>query len=230
MLDDLKSRYRNDEYGGYCVHAYPGLHARLEEVLLQHAREGSLLDLGCGSGAWGKRMLDRGFAVTGIDIEPGGRPFDFLCLDLNQDFANRTGSYDVVTAIEVMEHIENPRHLLRQIKACLKPGGIALISTPNASSVYSRPRFLLTGQMASFTDLAYRTIGHITPVTKWQMQKMIVESGMEQRHFGFADAKFLPPKSAADIVKAICWGLRPLMLGGPVGGQSMIVVLRKDNP
>jgi 2-polyprenyl-3-methyl-5-hydroxy-6-metoxy-1,4-benzoquinol methylase len=230
MLDNLKSHYRNDEYDGYCVHAYPGLHAKLEKVLISHAPalDTTLLDLGCGSGAWGKRMTDLGFEVTGVDIETSERPFKFINFDLNTDFGDRFGQFSVVTAIELIEHIENPRHFLRQVRKCLRPGGIALISTPNASSVYSRPRFMLTGQMASFTDLAYRTIGHITPITKWQMEKMVGETGMEQLHFGFADASFLPPRSLADFVKIACWCLRPFMLGGPVGGQSMIVVLRRQ--
>jgi 2-polyprenyl-3-methyl-5-hydroxy-6-metoxy-1,4-benzoquinol methylase len=229
MLDNLKSRYENDRYEGYCVHAYPGLHDKLEAILLKHAPlPGDVLDLGCGSGAWGKRLCDRGYLVEGVDIEAHGeRPFPFRVVDLNTDFSSQfEKKYSVVTAIELAEHIENPRHLLRQIKKLLKPGGTVLLSTPNASSLYSRARFFLTGTMASFTDLSYKTIGHITPITAWQMEKMIEESGFEVLEFQFADSKFLPPTSVADFVKAFCWvALRPFMMG-KVGGQSMIVVLR----
>jgi len=100
-------------------------------------------------------------------------------VDLNQNFGGRLGNggFDAVSILEVIEHLENPRHIFRQIKLLLKKGGVLLLTTPNASGLYSRLRFFFTGEMAMFTDSDYaiRT-GHITPLTAWQLERVFSEN------------------------------------------------------
>jgi 2-polyprenyl-3-methyl-5-hydroxy-6-metoxy-1,4-benzoquinol methylase len=69
-------------------------------------------------------------------------------LDFNRnDFASELGlaSFDLVTAVEVVEHVESPIGFLRNISRLLTPRGVAVITTPNVDSLPARVKFLLTG-------------------------------------------------------------------------------------
>jgi SAM-dependent methyltransferase len=150
-------------------------------------------------------------------------------VDLNAPFAEVAGpdGVDAVTLMEVIEHLENPRHVLREIGAMLRPGGILILTTPNASGVYSRVRFFFTGEHAMFNDAAYEWSGHITPVTAWTLDKAFRDTGFETVERTYHDAPFFPPRSSGDLAKIFSWVvLRPFMRG-TVGGQVAIVVARR---
>lgn len=230
------SKHRTTTYGGLNECAAAGLHAFAFELFKKYVpANASVLDLGSGEGAWATRLHDASYRVTACDVEVrAGRnyPFTYAQADLNANFGDgfSKGAYDAISFIEVIEHLENPRHCLRQIRAVLKEGGLALISTPNASGLYSRVRFFFTGQMAMFTDAAYAVgPGHITPLTAWQLEKVFLESGFSILERGFHDAPFFPPKSAGDLAKTVSWvAFRPFMLG-TVGGQSILYVVKKNS-
>jgi 2-polyprenyl-3-methyl-5-hydroxy-6-metoxy-1,4-benzoquinol methylase len=103
------------------------LHAAAFELFRKHVRAGAkVLDLGSGAGAWAKRLHDRGYSVTACDVEAPTDRFYFLwqVVDLNRNFGETFGKaqFDAVSIIEVIEHLENPRHVFRQIKSLLKKG------------------------------------------------------------------------------------------------------------
>jgi 2-polyprenyl-3-methyl-5-hydroxy-6-metoxy-1,4-benzoquinol methylase len=194
----------------------------------------NVLDLGSGEGAWAKRLHDASYRVTACDVNPRTDrrlPFPYHKADLNANFSGQfpRGEFDAISFIEVIEHLENPRHSLRQISTLLKDGGVVLLSTPNASGLYSRLRFFFTGQMAMFTDAAYSIgPGHITPLTAWQLEKVFMENSFTVLERAFHDASFIPPTCLGDLAKVIAWvAFRPFMLG-TVGGQSIIYVLKKN--
>jgi SAM-dependent methyltransferase len=125
-----------------------------------------------------------------------------------------------VCIVEVIEHLENPRQTFRQIKHLLKKGGFVLLTTPNASGVYSRLRFFFTGQMAMFTDLSYADNGHITPITAWQLEKVFSENDLKVLHRRFHDAPFFSPRSSADFAKIAVWLAFRVFMFGTVGGRT----------
>ena len=72
----------------------------------------------------------------------------FLLGNLNEpDFASRVGLgvFDLVTSIEVLEHVESPIGFLRNVGHMLKPGGVAVLTTLNVDSTPARLKFLLRG-------------------------------------------------------------------------------------
>ena len=79
-----------------------------------------------------------------------------------------------------------------------------------------------------FTDAAYSIgLGHITPLTAWQLEKIFLESGFTIVERCFHDAPFIPPRSFGDMAKIIAsMSFRPFMFG-TVGGQSILYVLKK---
>jgi 2-polyprenyl-3-methyl-5-hydroxy-6-metoxy-1,4-benzoquinol methylase len=84
--------------------------------------------------------------------------------------------FDAACCLEVIEHVENPWKLFRDISETLRPGGRLLLSTPNVASFLSRLIFLRSGKFHQFgtEDIAY---GHINPVTPFEMETIADRAG-----------------------------------------------------
>ncbi|MBI1842636.1 MAG: class I SAM-dependent methyltransferase [Verrucomicrobia bacterium] len=93
------------------------------------------------------------------------------------------GHFDVVTATEVVEHLEHYRETLREIHRVLRPGGLAILSTPNILNLKSRLRFLTFGFWNLFGPLPVRnsalnsTGGHINPVSSFYLMHSMMDAG-----------------------------------------------------
>ncbi len=103
-------------------------------------REGmKILDVGCGDGAMLKLLQESGFDnLEGIDIskkqvQRSGLEF-VKCVDPLDYLQGKTGVYDVILLIDVLEHLEleYSLDLLQNIKSSLKDGGLLLIQVPNS--------------------------------------------------------------------------------------------------
>jgi SAM-dependent methyltransferase len=102
-------------------------------------RGGRLLDVGCGSGRFLARASALGYVVTGLDFNPVAVQvarsrfglLDVHCTSL-QEFRTRNPHryFDVVTAFEVLEHVEDPRGFLQTVFDLLRPGGFLALSVP----------------------------------------------------------------------------------------------------
>lgn len=158
-----------------------------------------ILDIGCGSGALLQRIADY-YRTQGWD------PDEYLLgTDMDEDFfqANvpfqaseltkplnfQMRSFDLVIAMEVLEHVRSPYTLLQEIYATLHPGGKLLFSVPNMMTIVSRLRFLLTGRFRHYDGPssdpadADSGMGHINPfpIQYW-------DYGF--RYAGFADIRY----------------------------------------
>ena len=76
--------------------------------------------------------------------------FPFCKVDLPKGSSEKCKKrvFDAVSMVEVIEHLENPRHTLRQIKLLLKDRGITFYLHADASCLYSRRRFFFSYEMA----------------------------------------------------------------------------------
>lgn len=118
-----------------------------------HIRPGKVcLDYGCGNAArYGTTLTAEGVDYRGFDISPtavaAAREKKVNAQVLTSD--GRTslpeGSCDVALCFEVLEHLVEPNLALGEILRVLKPGGVALLSVPNAGLWTTRLEFLLTG-------------------------------------------------------------------------------------
>jgi SAM-dependent methyltransferase len=92
-------------------------------------------------------------------------------------------TFDVVTATEVIEHLEDFRRVVREIHRVLKPGGVCILSTPNILNLNSRLRFLWFGFWNLFGPLPvkhsalYSTGGHINPVSWFYVAHAMLDAG-----------------------------------------------------
>ena len=103
----------------------------------------TVLDVGCGGGLLSEAMARRGAKVTGIDM--GANAIDVAKLHLHisqlevdyrianvQDVAAETpGEYDIVTCMELLEHVPSPAALISACAVLTKPGGDVFFSTIN---------------------------------------------------------------------------------------------------
>ncbi len=103
----------------------------------------SVLDVGCGAGLLCEPLARMGGAVTGVDAAPEN--IDVACAHavqsgLNIDYrageisAQKLGAFDIVSSMEVIEHVADPAAFVQQLTARLAPGGLMLLSTPNRTA------------------------------------------------------------------------------------------------
>ncbi len=177
-------------YKGLEIHAKPGLHDAVEKLLERHVPKGSsVLDMAAGSGAMSLRLQDAGYRVHATDyvsenFRLSGK-IPFTALDLNTDFAMAFAEpFDCITACEIIEHLENPRHFMRQCRRLLTPSGNLLLTTPNPNSAPSKALFIRSGHGGWFSDDDYRHYGHIAPLTIKVLRECAQENGFELKHLG----------------------------------------------
>ncbi len=102
-----------------------------------------VLDVGCGAGLLCEPLARLGGEVTGIDATPanidvarahaatGGFAIDYRAGSVEH---MEDASYDLVTCMEVIEHVENPAQFIAQLARMVRPDGLLLLSTPNRTA------------------------------------------------------------------------------------------------
>lgn len=110
--------------------------------LRPYAARGALLDIGAASGILVEEACRLGYDARGI--EPG-RAFQAAAAQRGLrvtlgtlPHADLTGPFDVVTLVDVIEHVEDPVDLLRNATRLLRPGGVGLLVTPDVHSLAAR--------------------------------------------------------------------------------------------
>ncbi len=171
MLKELQGNKGRERSGA--TNTYKGipmfcdlfLHERSFTYVEKEAKNTRILVLGSGSGAFDQRLVDHGFTnVTSVDFRPDffrAQGTTFLERDLNYNFSD-IGTYDLIIAIELIEHLENPAHFLRNVSMCLAPSGKLIVTTPNIESGPSRASFFIQSTLSFFTQADLIGSGHIT--------------------------------------------------------------------
>ena len=103
----------------------------------------NVLDVGCGGGLLCEAMFDQGAIVTGIDAAGPGievakihsqknnKNIDYFEKTAEELISEKKNYYDVVTCLEVLEHVPDPGHLVKNCVDLLKPDGFLFLSTIN---------------------------------------------------------------------------------------------------
>jgi len=140
--------------------AEPMAHQAIHDTvvaLLEELPRGALLDVPSGQGALAARLIEAGFDVRccdlypeifrldGVDIQQGN-------LDAELPFAEQ--SFDYLTCLEGLEHIENPQQAIREFGRVLRPGGQLFVSVPNILNIEERLKWLIHGYTSHFKPIS----------------------------------------------------------------------------
>jgi len=105
-----------------------------------------VLDVGCGGGLLAEAMAGRGARVTGLDMAAEllkvaelhaletGVAVRYLLQSAEQHAVGHAGGYDVVTCMEMLEHVPDPARVVAALAALVRPGGHVFVSTINRTA------------------------------------------------------------------------------------------------
>ena len=158
------------------------------------------LDVGCGAGLLCEPLARLGASVTGVDAAPeniaaasahaagAGLTIDYRCGDVAQ--MGLTG-FDLVTSMEVIEHVSDKSAFLSALAGTLAPGGLMVLSTPNRTA---KARLLMV-EGAERIGLVPRGTHHWDDfVTPDELRELLAYAGLamgEPRGIGWAPTKGL---------------------------------------
>jgi methionine biosynthesis protein MetW len=144
------------------------------------------LDIGCGEGTLATRVRKLFTEIHGIDISEEAVQLAIrngvraLRVNLNVDpIPFPENHFDVVTALDVIEHVFDPMRLVREIHRVLTPRGYTVISTPNIRKI-QRVLTLVRGRFprTSYDPVGYDG-GHLHYFTSQDMRALLERQGFE---------------------------------------------------
>ena len=165
---------------------------RIAKAFVPWVGQGRLLDVGCAMGRFLRLMASVGWSVSGIEIDPEAAaharkvtPHIFHGDPMDAPFA--PGSFDLVTAFHVLEHLPDPVAVLKRMLGWLAPGGIAVVEVPNVSGVGGRvfgrywsglemPRHLVQFTPETMGALAERAGGRVVAATHKSKPRYLIRS------------------------------------------------------
>jgi 2-polyprenyl-6-hydroxyphenyl methylase/3-demethylubiquinone-9 3-methyltransferase len=158
-------------------------HWHLDERSLRPLEGKTALDVGCGAGLLAEPLARMGAAVTAIDAAPeliaaakahaagAGLAIDYRAGAVE----NLDGRFDLVTAMEVVEHVADPAAFVASLAERLAPGGLLILSTPNRTA-WSK---LLTITLAEGVGRIPRGTHHFDEfITPDELSGMLAAAGL----------------------------------------------------
>src|ERR1700733_541252 len=139
-----------------------------------------ILDVGCGQGdlcSFVRPRFSRYIGIDAVRYEDFPEQAEFCLLDLDSGrIPFPEGSADVVAAVEVIEHLENPREFMRKLASLAKPGGWVIVTTPNQLSFLSLLTLVVKHKFQAFQDVHYPT--HLTALLEVDLRRIASECGL----------------------------------------------------
>lgn len=188
-------------------------------LLAGYGAGGTLADVGCGAGHLWPHVARRFQRCVGVDaVRYDGLPeeIEFVRADLDGlPLPLPPAMADAVVAVEVIEHLENPRALFRELVRLARPGGWVVVSTPNQLSLLSLITLVAKHRFSAFQDAAYPA--HITALLEADLRRIAAECGLRAvevrytgegrvpgtgRHYPAALSAWLPRAFSDNVVLA----------------------------
>ena len=142
------------------------------------------LDVGCGAGLLTEPLARLGAKVTGIDASPElisvsrehsatmGLEIEYRVGDIQQ----LEGEFDLITCMEVIEHVAEPQTFVKALAGRLKPDGLLIMSTPNATR-WSRLLMITVGEGLGRIPRGTQDFDRFIPPKR--MQVLLADAGLK---------------------------------------------------
>jgi len=153
--------------------------------------KGRVLDAGAGKAELSRKLASVGYDVWACDCFPDNQwalseQIPYQQCNLNAGLPYPDESFDYVICLEVIEHVENPFALCREMKRILRSGGRVFVSTPNILNMKSRVRFLLEGnyEFFKYPPIEWEQDGadanvHVNPIRLHELEYYLHKSGLQ---------------------------------------------------
>ena len=167
-------------------------------VIARGVEGGRLVDVGCGRGAlWSvvSPLFDRYCGLDAVRYDTFPLCGEFRAVDLDAaDWPIAAGEADVVTAIETIEHLENPWNFVRALVRIARPGGWVVITTPNQLSALSVLTLIVKQRFSAFQDSHYPA--HRTALLESDLLRVARAAGLEALAVAYSHYGRLPLAAA----------------------------------
>lgn len=141
---------------------------------------GVLADIGCGRGDLWHALRGPFSSCIGVDaVRYEGLPpeVEFHAADLDTTgLPLPDAAVDAAAAVEVIEHLENPRAFVRELARIVRPGGWVVVTTPNQLSALSLLTLVVKGQFSAFQETSYPA--HRTALLEIDLRRIMAECGL----------------------------------------------------
>lgn len=149
--DFYDSRWENREHEDFFSYER---NRELVDFFPKTARKEKVLDVGCGNGTVAHYLFENGYQVLGIDVSKDAVDQakklgigKFFQGNVEEGLPFPAKKFDVVFLGDILEHLFNPAHVLREAKRVLKPKGRIVVSCPNMGFLVYRWHYLKTGEI-----------------------------------------------------------------------------------
>jgi len=221
-----------------------GLERRLQMVRREVPLEGKrILDVGCGVGAFVRRLREFSQDVYGVDIDAarvrqGAAQVPNLALSLGEYLPFADDTFDVVLLHEVIEHVTDDLATLREVRRVLRPDGRAVVFCPNrlypfeTHGVFLGKRYVFGNvPLVNWLPDAIRDrfVPHARTYTHGGLQRVYRKAGLRERLHTYVFPGFDHVAARRKVVgKALRIALYPLERSPlRIFGLSHFVVLEK---
>lgn len=203
-----------------------GLERRLQLSRRYVRLEGKrILDIGCGVGAFVRRLSEYSPAVYGFDVDrehvrEGGKEVPNLALAVGEHLPYKDGTFDVILLHEVLEHVTDDEETLREAHRVLAPGGRVVIFCPNRLYPFETHGIFI-GKRYVFGNMPFvnylpdvvrnRLVPHARAYTKRQLRRIYRRAGFRARLHSYVYPGFDHIMARRKVVgRALRWILYPL--------------------
>jgi SAM-dependent methyltransferase len=196
--------------------AHAAIHETVTRILGEQTQRGLLLDVPAGEGALAARLIGAGFEVRCCDLYPEIfrlRGVEIKGGDLSGTLPYADETFDFITCVEGLEHIENPQQAIREFARLLRAGGGLVVTVPNILNIEERVKWLLHGYTSHFKPISREALArvraelgaleevalHINPISYAELRYTLEKYGFEIQ------------KIYRDKPKAHLWAYWPLV-------------------
>lgn len=221
-LNEHRKRASDQSLGS----SHESIYQKAIELLQSFGGTGKHLDFGSGKGELLRQISQKlpKLQLAGIDLMDRPDALDleigWSSVDLNKDLKTKDQEFDSITAIEIIEHLENPRHVFRELYRVLRKEGLLILSTPNNESWRSIGSFLMRGHFVAFTDSSYPA--HITPLNRKDLLRIAQEAGFQFVQWDYIEKGCVPGLTAVSW-QQLSFGV----LQGLRYSDNLFIVLKK---